>query len=498
MSSSIYEEALADVKKLKEVAEQNAKNAIIDAVTPKIREMIEKQLIGDDSVDEGDVLNDLAESLFDEDAEDVQLTSESLKALSGLVNSGGPSSVKDAELNSLLVQERLLIIMDETGVNAPDINSLVEMKNEIVSTYATLVENRADITNADFERIQKRLASLDHFLNEAIGENEMNERDLRSILDEEALRLVLDLGDEVEFNPEDVAVSVEAAEEEEVAAEDDDALDVESEELSAEEVVSDTPAGEDDDATLGESDDEDLLEINEDQLASMIRSILNEDDGEDLDETSEITEGDDDVDESLEMSDEQDLDEDRVDPASEESPVPAQNESALSDDTVVEISESMLRDELSRMRRLRESSAPATTTESNNGKGTSGEVAQLKAQLQEYQKAVSSLRGQLDESNLFNAKLLYANKLLQSRDLSDRQRVNIVESLDSAKSLREVRLLYKSLTESVDTNKGNLTESKRRRAAGSASRPTRTGSVSKTSESYPENDRWALLAGLNK
>ncbi len=32
MSSSIYEEALADVKKLKEVAEQNAKNAIIDAV----------------------------------------------------------------------------------------------------------------------------------------------------------------------------------------------------------------------------------------------------------------------------------------------------------------------------------------------------------------------------------------------------------------------------------------------------------------------------------
>jgi len=87
---------------------------------------------------------------------------------------------------------------------------------------------------------------------------------------------------------------------------------------------------------------------------------------------------------------------------------------------------------------------------------------------------------------------------LQSRDLSDRQRVNIVESLDSAKSLREVRLLYKSLTESVDTNKGNLTESKRRRAAGSASRPTRTGSVSKTSESYPENDRWALLAGLNK
>ncbi len=164
---------------------------------------------------------------------------------------------------------------------------------------------------------------------------------------------------------------------------------------------------------------------------------------------------------------------------------------------MVEISESMLRAELGRMRRLRESPAP-TTTSNNDNKVTSNGVDQLKTQLQEYKKAVSSLRGQLDESNLFNAKLLYANKLLQGRHLSDRQRVNIVESLDNAKSLREVRLLYKTLIESVDANKGALSESKRRRAAGSASRPTRTGSVSKSNDEYPETDRWAILAGINK
>ena len=33
--SKIFEEAIADVKKLKEVAEQNAKRAIIDSVTLK-------------------------------------------------------------------------------------------------------------------------------------------------------------------------------------------------------------------------------------------------------------------------------------------------------------------------------------------------------------------------------------------------------------------------------------------------------------------------------
>ena len=41
MSTNIYAEAIAEAKKLRELAEQNAKNAIIEAVTPKIREFID-------------------------------------------------------------------------------------------------------------------------------------------------------------------------------------------------------------------------------------------------------------------------------------------------------------------------------------------------------------------------------------------------------------------------------------------------------------------------
>ena len=523
MSSSVYEEALADVKKLKEVAEQNAKNAIIDAVTPKIREMIEKQLIGETSHACGDVLSDLAESLLDGDADDVSLTSESLKALSNLVNEGAQFSAKDAELSSLLIQERLLIIMDETGATPPNIDALAEIKKEVVATYEQLVENRMSIKNIDFERTQKRLASLDHFLNEAIGENEMNERDLRSILDEEALKLVLDLGDaitvaddeEVEIDPAAVLVGLDHTEE---AVEDLEALGAEAEaaaeELEAEEAEEVDPDAEVDiDIDVEDVEEveeveevDETLEINEEQLANMIRSILNEED----DDEQAVVMGE---------TDEQGLDEDdaesvEADPGSEQGPggqsgdFPGEpdegrmHESDISDDTVVEISEAMLRNELSRMRQLRESPRHTPTRMTNNKESNKKnneavrQVGQLKTQLREYKKAVSSLRSQLDESNLFNAKLLYANKLLQNRDLSDRQRVNIVESLDDARSLREVRLLYKSLTDSTGTNKGNLTESKRRRAAGSASRPTRTGSVSK--ESVPEADRWALLAGLNK
>ena len=42
--SKIFEEALADAKKLREVAEENAKKVILESVTPKIREFIEEQL----------------------------------------------------------------------------------------------------------------------------------------------------------------------------------------------------------------------------------------------------------------------------------------------------------------------------------------------------------------------------------------------------------------------------------------------------------------------
>ena len=44
-TQSLYEEAIADARKIKEVAEENAKKAILETVTPRIREFIEQQLL---------------------------------------------------------------------------------------------------------------------------------------------------------------------------------------------------------------------------------------------------------------------------------------------------------------------------------------------------------------------------------------------------------------------------------------------------------------------
>ena len=59
MNSTLYREALLEVDELKRMAEENAKKKIIEAVTPKIRQMIEAQLLGEKKVDELDELEDI-------------------------------------------------------------------------------------------------------------------------------------------------------------------------------------------------------------------------------------------------------------------------------------------------------------------------------------------------------------------------------------------------------------------------------------------------------
>ena len=96
----------------------------------------------------------------------------------------------------------------------------------------------------------------------------------------------------------------------------------------------------------------------------------------------------------------------------------------------------------------------------------------LQGKLNSYGKAVSSLKKQLSEVNLFNAKLLYANKLMQNRNVTPKQQRAVVEALDGAKTLREAKLLYKSLTASLNkgTKTGTLKEGSSRRTLGSSSK----------------------------
>ena len=143
----------------------------------------------------------------------------------------------------------------------------------------------------------------------------------------------------------------------------------------------------------------------------------------------------------------------------------------------------MLRQELGRIQRLAEGDAKAMAHSFGGGKAGKDPFVNppklnvlsemkrqiknqrrknrsLSSKLNQYRGAVQTLREQLEDLNLFNAKLLYVNKLLQNKDVSTSQRKNAIQSLDEARSLREVKLVYKSLTESLRSNANSLNESK--------------------------------------
>ena len=109
----------------------------------------------------------------------------------------------------------------------------------------------------------------------------------------------------------------------------------------------------------------------------------------------------------------------------------------------------------------------------------------------------SSARVPPREMNLFNAKLLYVNKLMQNRNVSSKQQRAIVEALDNAKTIREAKFLYEGLAKSLTKRtQKKLTESADRRLLSSSSKATRRGSAAINEDAVAS--RWATLAGIRK
>ena len=76
-------------------------------------------------------------------------------------------------------------------------------------------------------------------------------------------------------------------------------------------------------------------------------------------------------------------------------------------------------------------------------------VNELESELEEAYKVIKSLKSTINEVNLLNAKLLYTNKLFRSYDLTNEQKHKVVETLDRTKNVREVKLVFSTLAESI-------------------------------------------------
>ena len=132
------------------------------------------------------------------------------------------------------------------------------------------------------------------------------------------------------------------------------------------------------------------------------------------------------------------------------------------------------------------------------------EQTEESVQLAEALQTVQYLRDQLNEINLLNAKLLYTNKLFNKFSLNQAQKMKVVETFDLTNSIREVKLSYKILTESLSS--GGSAVKKPNTAAqtiteGLASKPVASTAPKKdliVENSNVMASRFQKLAGIKK
>ena len=85
---------------------------------------------------------------------------------------------------------------------------------------------------------------------------------------------------------------------------------------------------------------------------------------------------------------------------------------------------------------------------------------------------IGVLRNELNEVNLLNAKLLYVNKIFKSKSLTESQKVHVIASFDKATTIKEAKIVFESLNTALSAPKKQIKESLgfASRAAGIAPR----------------------------
>ena len=110
--------------------------------------------------------------------------------------------------------------------------------------------------------------------------------------------------------------------------------------------------------------------------------------------------------------------------------------------------------------------------------------------MDEIMAEVETLKAELHEVNLLNAKLLYTNKIFRAKNLSENHKVKVLEAFDKAETVKEVKLVFETLNGELKektTIKENL---------GSASKPAGVAPKAPIVEVDSQVARWQKLAGI--
>ena len=72
-------------------------------------------------------------------------------------------------------------------------------------------------------------------------------------------------------------------------------------------------------------------------------------------------------------------------------------------------------------------------------------------ELEEAMRTIQTLRQEMNEVNLLNAKLLYVNKIFKAKNLTESQKLKVIASFDKATNVKEAKVVFESLNSALQT-----------------------------------------------
>jgi hypothetical protein len=229
------------------------------------------------------------------------------------------------------------------------------------------------------------------------------------------------------------------------------------EEIEAEEEIEDIK----DDAKEDEEEDREVKDLSMDELESLIRDIISQETGDGEGYEDEMA-----VDAMDDMGDA----EMAVDGTEE-------------DFDLEEILAELMKDDLDERKKYGGNKGDVPNAKRGDKKDTTEEEGvedykkkKMEEDLKLALEAVNTLRTELNEVNLLNAKLLYVNKIFKAKNLNESQKLTVIKAFDRAESAKEAKLVYESLstTFAAKPEKRQIKESLgfASKAAGVAAKPT--------------------------
>jgi len=448
-NSKLLKEAIADAKAVKETALANAKLALEEAFTPRLQSILSQKMRAE------------AEEMGDEEQEatNEELSSDGIgsKSDAGYPQTPGANPSYDA------ITDLSVGVKKDSGkpeAAGTDYKKVADINEE--DDYDFGGEEEEDPNAAEIAELKARLAELE-------GEDEFGGEEANPFAQTEADD---EMGMDSEEDPMEAEYGMDSEEDSE------DAMDLES-------IIREL------EAQLGDEEgSEEEMPAEEDPNAAQIAELrrqLAELEGEDSEEEPKM--------ESKRLRESRRRLKENLADGSEagtdkgETPkVVVTNEAEEEDDTLD-------LDEI-----LREMEADMAGDKEKVDEEEDKE--ELKADLNEAYKTIKSLQKTINEVNLLNAKLLFANKLFRAHNMTNEQKVKVIETLDRTKSVREVKLVFSTLAENFKYTTSSNKLTKRAISEGIASKAVKSTKPAQAkaviNESVNFANRFKKLAGIIK